>query len=323
MADSVLGVDVGGTKVAVTPVDRDGTMLAPKLVEASVTASAESFLQGLEETLRRALGEFEQFAPAGIGLACAGTVDRERGVMVKAPNLPLTETPVAGPLAEALRMPVILENDAKAAIWGEHKAGAARGCRNAVLLILGTGVGGGLLLDGKVYRGAHGAAGELGHLVVKPGGLLCGCGGRGHLEPYASGPALVRYASERAGDAVLDPTGELAALVQKGEMTGRDVSELASGGHPGALEAVGELAGWVGVGLVSIADAFDPEVIVVGGGVSALGDMLLRPAEEYLRQNAIAPARDEVRIELAKFGNDAGIVGAGLVAWEALEGAGA
>ena len=323
MMDCVLGVDVGGTKAAVAPVDRAGAMLAHKLTEPSETQSADAFIAGLERTLRRALEEFECFSPRGIGVACAGTVDVERGVVVKSPNLPLVETAVAGPLTQALDTRVTLANDAKAAIWAESAAGAASGYEHAVLLILGTGGGGGLLLDGRIYRGAHNAAGELGHLVVKPGGLPCGCGGRGHLEPYASGPALERYAAERAGDPESDPDGALADLLEHGGLTGRAVSELAARGHAGALGAVRELAGWVGVALVSITDAFDPQMIVLGGGVSGLGDLLLRPAEEYLRENAIAPGRDEVKVVLAKFGNDAGIIGAGLAAWEALDRAGA
>ncbi len=323
MLSCVLGVDVGGTKVAVTPVDRSGSMLAPKLVEPSATESAEAFILSLERTLRRALQEFRTFAPAGIGVACAGTVDVARGVMVKSPNLPLVEVALTEPLAKALGLPVVLENDAKAAIWAESVAGAAVGFEHAVLLILGTGVGGGLLLDGRIYRGAHNAAGELGHLVVRPGGLQCGCGGKGHLEPYASGPALERYAAERAGDPESDPDGALADLMEKDGLSGQAVSELALRGHVGALDAVQELAGWVGVALVSVTDAFDPQIIVLGGGVSALGELLLGPAEEYLRQNAIAPGRDEVQVVLAKLGNDAGIVGAGLAAWEALDRAGA
>ncbi len=322
-ASSVLGVDVGGTKVAVTPVDRTGAMLAERLVEPSHTASAEDFLAGLEQTLRHALAEFEDFAPAGIGVACAGTVDVARGVMVKSPNLPLVETPVALPLADTLGMPVVLENDAKAAVWGESVAGAAVGFEHVVMLTLGTGVGGGLLLGGQVYRGAHGAAGELGHLVVQPGGLPCGCGGQGCLEMYASGRALARYAAGRVGDPQSDPEGKLATLSGREELIGAAVSQLALQGYPGALEAVRELAGWLGVALVSVTNAFDPEIIVVGGGVSELGHMLLEPAEEYLRKNAIAPGRDTVRVALAKLGNEAGLVGAGLAAWQALERAGA
>ncbi len=320
---SVLGVDVGGTKVAVTPVDRTGAMLGKKLVEPSETGSAEAFIVGLEQTLRHALAEFEEFAPGGIGVACAGTVDVVRGVMVKSPNLPLVETPVAPPLAAALSMPVVLENDAKAAVWGESVAGAAVGFEHVVMLTLGTGVGGGLLLGGQVYRGAHGAAGELGHLVVQPDGLPCGCGGRGCLEMYASGRALARYAAARAGDSHSDPEGRLATLSHREELNGAAVSQLALQGYPGALEAVREFAGWLGIGLVSVTNAFDPQIIVVGGGVSELGAMLLGPAEVYLRKNAIAPGRDKVRVVLAKLGNEAGIVGAGLAAWQALDRAGA
>jgi glucokinase len=249
-------------------------------------------------------------------------VDVARGVVVKSPNLPLVETPVAPPLAEALDRPVVLENDAKAAVWGESVAGAAVGFEQAVMLTLGTGVGGGLLLDGRVYRGAHGAAGELGHLVVQPGGLPCGCGGQGCLEMYASGRALARYAAERAGDPRWDPEGKLSALDSTDELIGSAVSRLAKQGYPGALQAVRELAGWLGIALVSVTNAFDPQVIVVGGGVSELGDMLLGPAVEYLRKHAIAPGRDNVRVVTAQLGNEAGLVGAGLAAWQAFDRAG-
>jgi glucokinase len=185
-----------------------------------------------------------------------------------------------------------------------------------VLLTIGTGIGGGLFLDGRVYRGARGGAGELGHLVVLPGGLPCHCGTRGCLEMYASGPALVRYASTRAGDQKSDPDGALSALRQRGELTGEEVTLLARRGHPGALGAVEELAGWLGIGLVNVSNVFDPEMIVVGGGVAELGELLLEPARDFMRSNAMAPGRDTVRVAPAQLGNQAGLVGAGLTAWE-------
>jgi len=319
---SILGVDVGGTKVAAGPVDRGGGLLAPPLVESSRTTDTASFLAGLEATLRRALAEFGGFGPRAIGLACAGTVDGARGVVVTSPHLPLREVPLAGILREVLGVPVILENDANAAVLGEAVAGAAAGLRHVVMLTLGTGVGGGLFLDGRLFRGVGGGAGELGHSIVQADGELCLCGARGCLEMYASGPALARYAAARAGDPTLDPGGALLGLREEGNLTGGAVARLARDGHPGALEAARELAGWLGIGLVSVTNVFNPEMIVVGGGVGELGELLLEPAREVVRRMAITPNRDQVRISPAVLGNRAGLVGGGLAAWEVLEGEG-
>jgi len=314
----VLGVDVGGTKIAVGPVDRAGGRPAAPLVDPTQTEDAGSFLAGLEATLRRALEEFSPFGPRAVGLACAGTVDAGRGVVVASPNLPLVEVPVAGAVREALGIPVTLENDANAAVLGEAVAGAATGLRQVVMLTLGTGVGGGLLLDGRIYHGAHGAAGELGHMVVEKDGLRCHCGGRGCLEMYTSGPALARYGAARSGDSQQDPDGALRDLERRGALTGEAVGRLARRGHPGALAAVRELADWLAVGLVSITNAFDPEMIVVGGGVAGLGETLLAPARDQVRESAMAPGKDRVQIAAARLGNTAGMIGAALVAWEAL-----
>lgn len=315
---SVLGVDIGGTKIAVGPVDAAGAPLAAPLVEPSRTSDTGSFLAGLEATLRRALSEFAPLGPQGIGLACAGTVDAERGVVVTSPNLPLIEVPVAEAMRSALGMPIVMENDANAAVLGEAVAGAAIGLRHVVMLTLGTGVGGGLLLEGRIYHGANGGAGELGHMVVQKDGLACPCGSHGCLEMYVSGSALVRYATARIGDPVQDPDGVLRDLHGQAGLTGEAVATLARRGYPGAVGAVRELADWLGVGLVSIANAFDPQMIVVGGGVSELGETLLARARDHVRKSAMAPARDRVQIACARLGNAAGMIGAALVAWETL-----
>jgi glucokinase len=316
---SVLGVDVGGTKISVGPVDRAGAQLAPPLVNLSRKEDTESFLLGLEAILRRALIEFDQFSPGAVGLACAGTVDNRRGLVVTSPNLPLAEVPLGGWLRERLGVPVALENDANAALLGETKAGAAMGLRHVVMLTLGTGVGGALWLDGRLYRGACGAAGELGHTVVQMGGIPCRCGGRGCLEMYASGSALVRYATARVRDSERDPNGVLLSLREQGQLSGGAVARLAREGHPGALESVRQLADWLGIGLVNITNALNPEMIVIGGGVGELGELLLYHAREHVKTNALAPGRDQVEIVSAKLGNKAGLVGAALAAWELVE----
>lgn len=315
---SVLGVDVGGTKVAVGPVDRTGKLLARPLMASSQAVGTAALVGGLEETLRQAMTDFSRFEPDAVGLACAGTVDGARGVVVSSPNLPLKEVPLAAMLEKSLGIPVFLENDANAAVLGEVAVGAAVGLEHVVMLALGTGVGGGLFLGGRLYRGAGGAAAELGHVIVQADGLPCRCGNRGCLEMYASGSALGRFAQVRAGDERTDPTGALRRLQTRDRLTGREVSRLAHEGDPGALGVVRELAGWLGIGLVSMAHIFDPEMIVVGGGVGELGELLLGPARDFVRENAMSPARDRVRIEAAKLGNEAGLVGGGLAAWEAL-----
>jgi glucokinase len=319
---AILGVDIGGTKTAVGPVDTAGVRLASPMTESTRAKSRESFLTGLEATLRHAVTEFAGFEPVAVGVACAGTVDGERGVVVASPNLPLEDVPLAAILEKGLRLPVFLENDVNAAVRAEAAIGAAAGLRHVVMITLGTGVGGGLWLDGRLYRGTGGGAGELGHMVVNAGGLQCPCGGHGCLEMYASGKALARYAAARVGDAAADPAGSLAALQTEGRLTGGAVSRLAREGYPGALEAVGELSRWLGEGLVNITNAFDPEMIVVGGGTGQLRELLLAPAREVVRRYAIPPGRDRVVVASAELGNHAGLVGGALAAWDALSGRG-
>ena len=233
------------------------------------------------------------------------------------PNLPLRKARLADALQESLGLSVVLENDANAAAWAEATAGAAAGCRHMVMLTLGTGVGGGLVLDGRLYRGAGGGAAELGHVIVCAGGEPCACGGRGCLEMYASGTALERFARDRAGT-VEDEDGTLAGLLSAGRLDGAAVSKSAQAGHAGARAAVAELAYWLGVGLVSLTNTFNPEFIVVGGGVSSLGELILGPARKALLETAIAPNRDQVRVVSAALGNSAGVVGGGMAAWAAL-----
>jgi glucokinase len=230
----------------------------------------------------------------------------------------LAEVPLASLLEKALGLPVVIENDVNAAVEAEATVGVATGLRDVVMLTLGTGVGGGLWLDGRVYRGANGGAAELGHMIVRAGGLPCPCGSHGCLEAYASGRALVRYAAARAGDAGTDPSGELTALQEKGKLTGGAVTRLAQAGDKAALEAVQELARWLGVGLVNVTNAFDPEMIVVGGGVGDLGELLLAPARDVVRRLAFSPGRDRVRVECALLGNRAGLTGGALTAWRTL-----
>lgn len=314
----VLGVDIGGTKVAVAPVDRSGRMSAPALIEPTVSDDTAGFLAGLQGTLDRALQTFAGRRLGAIGLACAGTIDSARGVVVTSPNLPLRDMELGVRLQEVFDVPVVVENDANAAVWAESVCGAAAGYQHIVMLTLGTGIGGGLVLDGHLYRGAGGGAAELGHIVVCRDGLQCACGSRGCLEMYASGQALERYARARAGLGEEDVDDMLAHLCEQGCLDGRAVSELARQGHPGALAAVGEMAVWLGAGLVSVANIFNPQVIVVGGGASNLGDLILEPAARIMREAALRPNGEQAQVVRATLGDMAGLVGGGLTAWDFL-----
>ena len=320
-AVAMLGVDAGGTKVIAAPVDAKGRVLAEPITDPSQTRDSDSFVKGLISTLKRARAEFA-IPLGGVGMACAGTVDPVQGIVVTSPNLPLERVPLREILEQALDMPVVLENDANAAVLAEATAGVAHGLKHVVMLTLGTGVGGGMYLGGRLYRGAGGGAAELGHTIVLVDGELCRCGSRGCLEMYASGKALARAGVRRAGSVDLDPRGALAELHSRGELDGAQVARLAREGYPGAMAAVDEVARWLGVGLVNLTNTFNPEMIVVGGGVSALGELLLRPARELVREIALPPNKDQVRVAAAALGNTAGLVGGGLVAWEKLEPAG-
>lgn len=330
----MLGVDIGGTKVAVAAISREGEVQGEVFSRPTDTTSAESFVRSVIDILKQArevLGDDIR----GIGLGCAGTVDWTRGMIVESPNLPIREEPLAGKVSEALALPVVLDNDANLATLAEARIGVARGLRHVVMLTLGTGVGGGIFLDGRLYRGANGSAGELGHTIVLGNNEACLCGRRGCLEVYASGTALERYAREIAEKASAvqgrtEPRGpgeegyqdEYGALLnelrEKGELEGEVVGRLALEGDPAARDAVAEVARWLGVGLANFANIFNPEMIVIGGGLSTLGELLLAPARELMRQVSIQPNGEVARVEAACLGNSAGVVGAGLAAWETL-----
>ena len=325
----MLGVDIGGTKMAVAAVDSSGRMVGDTLVRPTQTTSTEHFLEGLVRATLDAhrIADGAGLDVLGLGLGCAGTVDWGRGTVVVSPHLPLHDTPVRARLAAATGLPTTLDNDAHVAALAETRVGAARGLRHVVMLTLGTGVGGGLVLDGRLYRGATGSAAEFGHLRVADDGEACNCGSRGCLEAYASGRALeriarglIRHQESCADGGVGHRRGEgyaaaLAALEVAGRLTGEAVGELALQGDAAAGDAVREVAGWLGVGLTSLANAFNPEMIVVGGGLVTLGELLLGPARAVLARCGLSPNREIARVEPAALGNEAGVVGAALVAW--------
>jgi glucokinase len=251
---------------------------------------------------------------SAVGIGIPSLMDRDRGVAQWTNHLDLAGVAVADLLADRLDLPVAIDNDANLAMLAEHRAGAARGALHAVMLTVGTGIGGATVVDGRLMRGAHGAAGEWGHIVVDPGGPPCpgNCPGRGCLEAMASGTALA-WEGTRVAEA--SPGSALGREHARGRaITGALVTEMAHDGDEAAQATVATIGRWLGAGLTSIANAIDPEVIVVGGGVIAAGELLLGPAREEMRARALPPVAAAVRVEPARFGAESGMLGAALLA---------
>jgi glucokinase len=303
-----VGVDVGGTKIAAGVVDDAGKILARTRRSTPSTDPA-----GIVESIIAVVTELAGGHPVeGVGVGSAGFIDAGRSTVLFAPNLAWRDVPVRSHVVAATGIPTVVENDANAAAWGEFRFGAAEDVDDTVCVTVGTGIGGGVVLDGALYRGAHGIGGELGHMRMVPGGRLCGCGLRGCLEQYASGRALV--ADARAG-ANADPQAVAVLLERSGgdadAITGPMITAAAREGDAFAISLFAGVGRWLGEGLASFAAILDPAVFVIGGGVSEAGDLLLDPTEAAFRANLTGNGhRPAAQVRAATLGNDAGIVGA-------------
>ena len=304
-----IGVDVGGTKVAAGVITPSGQVLdtASRPTPASSARGIEDAVVGVVEELAARSGP-----PAGVGVGAAGWFDRSGEVVLFAPHLALRDEPLRARLAGRLGEPLWVGNDAEAAVWAEHRFGAARGAELAVMVTLGTGIGGGIVHGGRLLRGAHGVAGEWGHARVVPDGRPCPCGNRGCWEQYASGTALA--ASARA--AVARAPAAAAALLERAggapeRLTGEHVADAAAAGDALATRLITDVGTWLGQGLADLAAVLDPDVVVVGGGMSRLGELLLGPARARLRQSLPGRGfRPAPKVVLAALGPAAGLVGA-------------
>lgn len=304
---SAIGIDIGGTKVAGLRVAEDGAVLDRRerpTPADDVSATLET-VSGLSAELAGAGGE-------AIGVGAAGMVDFAAGVLRYAPNLAWREVPLRDLLFERTGLPCVVDNDANAAAWGEYRFGAARGYRHVLAVTVGTGIGGGIVADGELLRGAHGFAAEIGHIIVEPDGPPCGCGNRGCWEQVASGRALDRLArAEVEGD----PAGRIAALAAGAEASGRHVSEAAREGDSAARAIFAAVGRRLGEGIAGLVNVLDPEVVIVGGGVAEEGAVLMDPARSAFLDAVEAPEhRPDVPILAATLGNDAGAIGAAALA---------
>ena len=300
------GIDVGGTKILGGVVDETGTVVEKLRVESPAT-DVEAIEEAISGLVRDLAGRHELVA---VGVGAAGYVDRDRARVLIAPNLAWRDIDLRSELEERLDLRVVVENDANAAAWGEFRYGAGEDVDDLLLVTVGTGVGGGLVLDGALHRGAFGVAAEVGHLRVVPDGLPCGCGRRGCLEQYGSGSALERRAREAAAEEgarpLLERAGGDAAAID-----GPMITELARAGDPFAVAQLAELGRWLGAGIASLVAVLDPAVIAVGGGVADADELLLDPVREAFEEHL--PGREHrplAEIRKASLGNTAGLIGA-------------
>ena len=298
----VIGVDVGGTKILAGVLDGEGAVERQEERPTPV-ASQDEFLTGLDAVVESLLDD----GVAALGFGIPSTIDQRTGRAVSSVHVPLADLDFRDRMASRFGLPVAIDNDGNAAAIAEWKLGAGRGASHLVVLTLGTGIGGGLILDGRPYRGSIGAGAELGHMVLEYNGVPCGgnCTGHGHFEALAAGPAADEAAERRFG-------------------TGADARRLVTAAEAGDEGAVGDLADLghrLGAGIATLVNIFDPELVIIGGGFADAGELILGPARETLAVEALAPGRDVVRIVRAELGPEAGMIGAGLVGREALDGA--
>lgn len=302
------GIDVGGTKISGGVVDEDGSVLEELRVVSPATdvEAIEDAITSLVTALR------SRHDIAAVGVGAAGYVDKSRAVVMFAPNIAWRDVNLKTELEEHLHLPVVVENDANAAAWGEFVYGAGHDTDDLLMVAVGTGVGGGLVLDGELYRGAFGVGAEIGHMRVVPEGHLCGCGNRGCLEQYGSGSALVREvrAAARGGSLLAADVLERAGG-DPDRINGPLVTEAARAGDPFAVEQLAVLGRWLGEGIASLTAVLDPAVVVIGGGVSEAGDLLLDPIRAaFAAQLTGRGHRPVLEIRRARLGNRAGLIGA-------------
>ncbi|ROQ40838.1 glucokinase [Frondihabitans sp. PhB188] len=308
-----IGIDIGGTKIAGGVVTELGEIVA----ERRVPTPTGNDSQAIVDAVVAMIDELQQVAPTSggdviaAGVAAPGFIDAAQSTVYYTPNIPWRNEPLRARLTEKLDLDITIDNDANAAGWAEFRFGAGRLVSDMTMLTIGTGVGGAIVTEDRLFRGGFGTGGELGHMRIVPGGLECGCGARGCIEQYGSGRALLRMAGEVAdrGGATGKALGDIR--VKNGELTGHDVAGLMAAGDPGALEALAELGTWLGQACASLSVILDPQLFVFGGGVAQAGELLLKPVRdaylEHLPARGFHPEPDFVIAELV---NDAGVVGA-------------
>lgn len=308
----VLAVDLGGTKIIAAAVSPDGKIICRNRCPTMADRSPEVVIDRILSAVNRVIAQtrLETSEVIGIGIAAAGILDTNKGMVTTSPNLPgWRNVPLRDIVADKLGIVTYLINDADAAALGEHHFGAGKGVTNLLYLTVSTGIGGGIIMDGQLYSGADGCAGELGHMTIEAHGPQCHCGNFGCLEALASGWAVAGEARRRIG------RGETSNMIglaggRLENITAETVSLAARQGDQLACDIVAKAANYLGVGLANLVNIFNPELIVIGGGLSKMGEMLLKPARKVIKERAFQMPAQTVRIVRARLGSNAGIIGA-------------
>jgi len=313
----VAAVDLGGTKILTALVSSRGKVLVkrhhPTMAAEGPPAVVRRILSGINQLLssRRAAS-----GVSSLSIAAAGAIDMERGVVTKSPSLPgWVDIPLRSIVAEAFQLNTIIVNDANAAALGENYFGAGRGARNLIYITVSTGIGGGIIINGELYLGASGGAGELGHMTIDINGPRCNCGNTGCLEVLASGTAIAKEARRRLGQGEKSSLSDIVGGRVE-DVTAEKVALAAQGGDALATAVVARAATYLGAGMVNLVNIFNPEVIVVGGGVAKMGDLLLNPVRQVVQERAFPQLAQTVHILPAQLGDDAGIIGAAVYAFQ-------
>lgn len=312
----IVGVDLGGSKIKTILSDSDGNIKQRDLRDTFAYEGPDAVIKRIIESIKQVASGAEISKMAGIGIGAAGACDVATGVITLSPNLPgWHNIPLKGILQREFDLPVYLENDATAAALGEHRFGGAVGIANLIYVCVGTGIGGGIMIDGQLYHGISGSAGEIGHMTIDINGPRCSCGNFGCWETLASGTALAREAVKRieagAQTSILNfADGQLQKVsAHRVYLAAREGDRLAN-------ELISQTAHYLGVGLVNIVNIFNPQLILIGGGLSRMGQLLLEPANKVVRERAYELPARAVRIELARLGADAEALGAAALVLE-------
>ena len=312
----VLAIDVGGTKIIAAVISDNGQVMAreyqPTLADEGPQPVINRILSAIDHLL--SLKNIDSSQLHSISIAAAGAIDLDQGLVTSSPNLPgWYDIPLREIVKGKYRVNTFLINDASAAALGEHQFGVGKGVSNLILLTVGTGIGGGIIINGKLYSGPLGSAGEIGHMTIDVNGPRCNCGNIGCLEMLASGTAVAKEAMRRISQ------GEKSSLARIVEgkienITAEKVEVAARGGDSLALEVISKAATYLGAGLVNLVNIFNPEMIIVGGGLAKMGDLLLNPARQVVKERAFQLSAGVVRIVPAQLGDDAGVLGAAIFA---------
>ncbi|GLB46784.1 glucokinase [Philodulcilactobacillus myokoensis] len=321
MSKNVIGIDLGGTTTKIAFLSKDGTFLDKWKIDTNDSEHGSHIVPNIIKSISVHMNDanYTKNDFIGIGMGTPGTVDYKAGTVTGAYNLNWrSPQPVREQIENALGLPFTMDNDANVASLGEYWQGAGSKDSDIIFVTLGTGVGGGVIANGHLVRGVNGAAGEIGHITVKPGGYMCTCGKRGCLEQYASATGVVHVARDMS--VKFTGTSRLKELEDANEeVTSKIVFYLADNGDILANQVVDKVCSYLGLALADVGNTFNPDNIIIGGGVSNAGNTLLQPTTRYFQQNAFKPVQDSTRIKLAQLGNDAGAMGAGSLAFRAFD----